>query len=111
MRSSGWILVGLVTATIPLAVGIATQQTWTPYVTYALWGVVILGSILRQLITRRRTSASSAAVVSVGDVYNEMYLGRPRSEVAFGDIEVVAEETAPAHDEIADGKITLKLDA
>jgi hypothetical protein len=109
MRSSGWMLAGVVLAAVPLAVGIATGQTWTPYVTYALWGVVILAGILRQVIPRRRPSVTNSAVVSAGDVYNELYLGRQRTEVTFGDSDVVAEGTAPTHDQIVDGKITLDL--
>lgn len=111
MRASGWVLVGLVVATVPLAIGIATGQTWTPYVTYALWAVVIVVGIVRQVVSRRHPTPTSSAVVSAGDVYNELYLGRPRFEVSFGENEVISEAPVTPHKDILNGKISIDLRA
>lgn len=109
MRASGWFFVAALAAAIPLTIGVATGQTWTPYVTYAGWAVIVAGAIVRALWPKRRPRVTESAVVSVGDVYNELFMSQPRRDVTFGDSEVVAEEPGPIHDQLDSGKIELQL--
>jgi hypothetical protein len=110
MKASGWVLVGLVVCTVPLAIGIATGQSWTPYVTYAGWAVILVAGIVRALLHKRRPRENDSVTAGVSDVYNEMYMARPHTELSFGNqAETVAEETALRRDEIADGKVSLRL--
>jgi hypothetical protein len=110
MRASGWMFVGLVACAVPLAIGIATGQSWTPYVTYAGWAVIVVAGIIRALLHTRRPRKNDSVTAGVSDVYNEMYLARPHTELTFGNqADVVAEETELRRDEIADGKVSLRL--
>jgi len=109
MRANGWMLLVMTVCAIPLAVGIATAQTWPSYVTYAAWGVFALLAVVNAL--RRKTrGSSSGGMAGAGDVYNELYLSRPRVPVTYGDQEeVVAEEQLDIRDELAEGRITLHI--
>jgi hypothetical protein len=110
MRASGWVFLGLVVCAVPLAIGVATGQSWTPYVTYAGWAVILIAGIVRALLQKRRPRKNDSVAAGVSDVYNEMYMGRPHAELSFGNqADVVAEETVLRRDEIADGKVSLKL--
>lgn len=110
MRASGWVLIAMVVCAVPLAIGVATGQSWPPYVTYAGWGVVIVTSIVRSLLPKRGSRQTSSAIAGAGDVYNELYLARPRIPVTFGNpVDVTDGETLDRPDELADGKVTLSL--
>jgi hypothetical protein len=110
MRASGWVFVGLVACAVPLAIGIATGQTWTRYVTYAGWAAILVAGIFRGLIQKRRLRKDDSPAAGVTDVYNEMYMGRPHVDLSFGNQDdIVAEETMLPRDEIADGKVSLRL--
>ncbi|WP_349898659.1 hypothetical protein [Parafrigoribacterium soli] len=110
MRASGWVLIAMVVCAVPLAIGVATGQSWPPYVTYAGWGVVIVTSIVRALLPKRGSRPTSSAIAGAGDVYNELYLARPRIPVTFGNpVDVTDGETLDRPDELADGKVTLSL--
>ncbi len=109
VRASGWRFLVLLVCCVPLAVGIATKQSWPPYVTYASWGLFVLVAVIRSL--RRKTRHSAAeGVVGAGDTYNELFMARPNIPVTFGpDDAVVAEEQGARHDDITDGKVTLHI--
>ncbi|SEB51767.1 hypothetical protein SAMN04489806_0947 [Paramicrobacterium humi] len=107
MRGSGLLLVALVVCGIPLAIGIAWGQSWPTYVTYVAWGVFAVVAIIRSLVRRRRRSVAGS-VMGAGEVYNELYLGRPRTTVTYGSTdEVVAEEQLVRRDELGEGVVHL----
>jgi hypothetical protein len=110
MRASGWMFVVFVVCAMPLAIGIATGQSWTPYVTYAGWAVILVAGIVRALLRKRRPRENDSVTAGVSDVYNEMYMARPPAELSLGNqADIVAEETVLRRDEVADGKVSLRL--
>lgn len=109
MRASGWFLGVAVAFAIPLAIGIATGQSWTPAVTYAGWSAVTLAFIVRAIWPKHRPRATGRTIAGPGDVYNQLFMAWPRQDVTFGDSSVVAEEPGLASAQIDDGKVTLRL--
>ncbi len=110
MKATGWLFIGVVVCTVPLAIGIATGQSWTPYVTYAGWAIVAVSAIIRAIFIKPRSHEVQSVAAGVSDVYNEMYMGRPHTEVKFGNAaDSVAEEKVNHRDELAGGKVSLTL--
>jgi hypothetical protein len=72
--------------------------------------MVLVTSIVRSLLPKRDSRQTSSAIAGAGDVYNELYLSRPRIPVTFGNlVDVTDGETLDRPDELADGKVTLSL--